>query len=134
MKKSIHGHLSFGVLLIVMIFNTVSAAPKGPVATVPIVTPGVDPAKLPAYYPSAFSRAGKIQDLSLRSKVFVINGTNYNYSSNAKVHTLKSRFGTLQMLRKGMNIGFLVTKDGNGKVTVTEIWELPAGDAPGLDL
>jgi len=86
--------------------------------------------KLPKYYPDKFDNQGKITDLNLASNILNVGGTPYNYSPNAKVHTLKTEFGTLQMLKKGMETGFSLNTDSGGQNIITEIWELAPGTVP----
>lgn len=76
-----------------------------------------------------FDRMGVVNSLSLSKGKLGVSGQLYGFSSNAKVQTLKTKFGTLKMLKKGMEIGFSFKNQGDQKI-ITEIRQLQPGTVP----
>lgn len=99
------GHTTLGVLLMLVSLS------------VPATT-------LPEYYPETFQTRGVIDRINIKSGEIVVNDNLARLSNNAKVHNLNTEFSTVQTLRKGMKIGFVMNSI-NGKRFVTEIWVLP---------
>ncbi len=76
--------------------------------------------------PSAnFDGRGILQQVDARSNRLLIDALSYRFDPNMKVHTLHTQFATVHSLRGEMEVGFTLGS-GSG-LTITEIWQLPAG-------
>lgn len=76
---------------------------------------------LPEYYPKRFENEGILHEVK-HNKV-IINATAYQLVDNVIVHTLSTQYGSLNNLRKDMDIAFRLMDTR----VITEIWILPKG-------
>ena len=84
---------------------------------------------LPAKYPEYFNHAGTIDDVDMERGGVIINDRARPISTNVRVHTPSTQFGSYRSLKKGQTVGFHVTP---GAGTIDEIWVLPKGYTPTL--
>ncbi|MCF6231168.1 MAG: hypothetical protein L3J62_10370 [Gammaproteobacteria bacterium] len=81
--------------------------------------------KLPAHYPESFNNIGQVDDL--HPGYIVIDDMEFSVSPATRVYTPHSRFSSLRVLKKGMQVGYAAEHKGNEVGQVTEIWVLPKG-------
>ncbi len=85
---------------------------------------GVQAEKLPKHYPESFQSVGEIDEIG--KGFIVIDDMELSLKPSTQVHTPRTRFSTLNVLKKGLQIGY--TSAGERQETageVTEIWVLP---------
>ena len=87
-------------------------------------------ADLPDYYPGLFSVMGTLDSVSPGNNTVVIQDQELRLQGRILVHTQDTRYGTLNMLRKGMHVGANPDRHGN----VHEIWVLPADFKPAMNV
>jgi len=89
-----------------------------------IYSGGVQAEKLPKHYPESFQSVGEIDEIG--KGLIVIDDMELSLKPSTQVHTPRTRFSTLNVLKKGLRIGY--TSTGERKETageITEIWVLP---------
>jgi hypothetical protein len=81
--------------------------------------------RLPDHYPNEFKNEGILQEIESGGTKLTINATSYRVVNNVSIHTLSSSFGSINDLRKNMDIAF----NDNDHNIIYEIWILPKGYA-----
>lgn len=85
--------------------------------------------QLPDYYPGLFSVMGTLERLATNEGVVVIADQEVRLQGRVIVHTPDTRYGTLNLLHKGMQVGANPDRNGN----IQEIWVLPADFHPTMN-
>ena len=88
--------------------------------------------RLPSYYPERFMGTGIVtaQDSNLRT--ITIGNQPFVQGINTRVHTLNSKFASVQNLTPGTAVGFNYLVGGeNNTFFLTEVWTLPTGSVRG---
>jgi len=78
----------------------------------------------PDYYPTFFKKVGVLRNKKA-GRLLTISGINYYYGINVKVHTLTSKFSTINALSTGSTLGFNYIQDEAGNNFLIEAWVLP---------
>ncbi|WP_163830936.1 hypothetical protein [Spartinivicinus ruber] len=94
-----------------------------------ITQPNIVTKNLPTYYPAQFEQVRIINSINAGKNVLEADALHFSIWNNAKVHLLKTEFGSLADLKDGMVIGFTIKKFGETNY-IDEIWELPVEMAP----
>jgi len=76
---------------------------------------------MPDYYPDSFDRWGIIDMVDVSTMHIVINDARMQLSPQIKVHSLNTRFSTINTLRRGMKVGMGLAD----RKIIDEIWILP---------
>lgn len=85
----------------------------------------------PAYYPAEFDRKGVVSEVNTGTHQVIIEGRQYAYQVDLKVHSPDQKYGSAYNLKAGQTLGFSYTEDQHGKITVTEIWVIDPRDYQG---
>jgi len=86
---------------------------------------GVQAEELPKHYPESFQHIGQIDDM--HNDIVIIGDIMFSLTPSTQVRTPRARFSTLNVLKKGLRVGFSTTRENRSDTAgkITEIWVLP---------
>ena len=82
----------------------------------------------PEYYPASFPHKGVVREIKPATHEIIIDGRQYSYRIDLKVHSPVQKYGSIYSLEVGQTLGFSYIENRKGNGTITEIWVINDGD------